>query len=71
MLKEEKELRKYCSETMSIIGSPEQYHWRINALVRACYEDAAKVAEDSRIGAKGTFDVYDEIAAAIRGKGKG
>lgn len=62
-LKEEKELRGYLSGEISVsLWIPESGRL-ITALIRACYEDAAKVAEehsDKWIG--------EEIAAEIRGR---
>ena len=68
MLKEEQELRKYLSNVYQMDKTSEVYPL-ITALVRACYEDAAKVADDwdyNHGSEQQPWSYGDKIAAAIR-----
>lgn len=86
MLKEERELREF-ADRVAIICYPNSESKRIKyrngiyklitALVRACYEDAAKVAEEMKPFFRGNDthdhahdDACDDIAAAIREGGE-
>jgi len=75
MLKEEKELLKFYSVAYPSEDAEVKRDFKkmLTALVRACYEDAAKVAYEEALmhksgNAKWDVNVGENVAAAIRRK---